>query len=41
MKKEEAIEYLEHIIESWTNWHNHHLKLIRALETLLEEVKKK
>ena len=41
MKKEEAIEYLEHIMESWSKWHDHHHKLVRAIEVLLEEVRKR
>ncbi len=40
MKKEEAIEYLEQVLERWTSWHDHHYKLVEALEILLEEVKK-
>ncbi len=40
MKKQEAIEYLEQVLEKWTSWHDHHYKLVRALEVLLEEVKK-
>jgi hypothetical protein len=40
MKKEEAIEYLEQVLDRWTSWHDHHYKLVRALEVLLEEVKK-
>ncbi len=39
MTKSEAIEYLENILENWTNWHCHHKKLIDAIEILLEEVK--
>ena len=39
MTKSEAIEYLEKILENWTNWHCHHKKLIDAIEILLEEVK--
>ena len=40
MKKEDAIEYLEQVLENWTSWHTHHDKLVRALEVLLEELKK-
>ena len=39
MTKEEAIEYLEQVLDRWTSWHDHHYKLVRALEVLLEEVK--
>ncbi len=40
MDKQEAIEYLEMVLENWTNWQCHHKKLIDAIETLLEEMKK-
>lgn len=40
MTKEEAIEYLEQVLERWISWHDHHYKLVRALEVLLEEMKK-
>jgi hypothetical protein len=36
----EAVEYLEHILEDWTTWRKHHEMLCKAIETLLEEVKK-
>lgn len=39
MTKQEAIEYLEQVLDHWTSWHDHHLKLVRALEVLLEETK--
>lgn len=39
MTKQEAIEYLEQVLNRWSSWHNHHCKLVRALEVLLEEVK--
>ncbi len=39
MTKSEAIEYLEHVLENWSSWHDHHKKLVDALESLLEEVK--
>ena len=38
MTKNEAIEYLEHILESWNAWHEHHEKLVKAIEILLEDV---
>ena len=41
MKKEDAIEYLEQVLENWNNWHEHHHKLVRAIEVLLEELKDK
>ena len=37
MTKYEAIEYLEHILESWNAWHEHHEKLVKAIEILLED----
>lgn len=40
MTKQEAIEYLEQVLENWTNWHDHHHKLVKAIEVLLEEVTK-
>ena len=39
MTKQEAIEYLEHVLDNWTTWHSHHKKLIDAIEVLLEVVK--
>lgn len=39
MTKSEAIEYLEHVLEDWTTWREHHEMLCQAIETLLEEVK--
>ena len=38
MTKQEAIEYLEQVLENWTSWHDHHYKLARAIEVLLEVV---
>ena len=40
MTKQQAIEYLEQVMENWNTWHDHHKKLVDALEILLEEVKK-
>lgn len=40
MTKQEAIEYLEKILENWNIWRGHHEKLVSAIEVLLEEVKK-
>lgn len=40
MTKKEAIEYLEQVLDRWTSWHDHHHKLVDAMEVLLEEVKK-
>ena len=37
----DAIEYLEKVLDNWTNWHNHHKKLVDAIEVVLEELKKK
>lgn len=39
MTKQEAIEYLEHILEDWSTWRTHHEPLCQAIETLLEVVK--
>jgi hypothetical protein len=39
MKKEEAMAYLEQVLENWYSWHDHHYKLVRAIEVLLEEMK--
>jgi hypothetical protein len=39
MNKKEAIEYLEHILETWSAWENHHKKLCDAIEIVLEDVK--
>lgn len=39
MDKQEAIEYLEHILEDWITWRDHHERLCQAIEILLEEVK--
>ena len=39
MTKQEAIEYLEHILETWSSWEGHHKKLCEAIEIVLEEVK--
>lgn len=41
MTKQEAIEYIEKVLAEWVNWHGHHGRLVRAIEVLLEEVKKK
>ncbi len=40
MTKKEAIEYLEHILDSWNAWHEHHEKLVKAIEILLEDANK-
>ena len=37
MTKQEAVEYLEHILETWSVWENHHKKLCDAIEILLED----
>jgi hypothetical protein len=37
MTKSEAIEYLEHILETWSTWENHHKKLCDAIGILLED----
>ena len=40
MTKQEAIEYLEYILDNWNTWREHHEPLCQAVEVLLEEVKK-
>ena len=40
MTKKEAIEYLKNTLETWDAWREHHEKLCRAIEALLEEVDK-
>ena len=40
MTKLQAIEYLEKVLESWGTWRHHHELLCKAIEALLEEVKK-
>lgn len=39
VETQKAIEYLEKVMENWTNWHSHHKKLIDVIEVLLEVVK--
>lgn len=39
MTKQEAIEYLEKVLENWITWRTHHERLCQAIEILLEEVK--
>ena len=39
MTKQEAKEYLEQVLENWNTWHDHHKKLVGAIEVLLEEIK--
>lgn len=39
MTKQEAIEYLEYVLENWTTWRTHHETLCQAIEVLLEVVK--
>ena len=39
MTKQEAIKYLEHVLEEWGTWRVHHEPLCQAIEVLLEEVK--
>ena len=40
MTKNDAIEYLKHILESWNTWRVHHEPLCKAIEVVLEEVNK-
>lgn len=35
----DAIEYLEKVLDNWSSWHNHHKKLVDAIEVLLGEIK--
>ena len=39
MTREDAIEYLEQVLDHWTSWHEHYHKLVRAIEILLEDAK--
>ena len=39
MTKQEAIEYLEKVLDNWAAWQDHHHKLVDAIEILLEVVK--
>ena len=39
MTKQQAIEYLEKVVENWNTWRRHHEPLCNAIEILLEEVK--
>ena len=39
MTKQDAIDYLEQVLENWNSWQEHHHKLVSALEVLLEELK--
>lgn len=35
---QQAVDYLEYILENWTTWRTHHEQLCQAIETLLEVV---
>ena len=37
---QEAVEYLEKVLDNWGNWHEHHKKLVDAIEVLLEVMKR-
>lgn len=39
MDKQQAIEYLEKVLDNWPTWREHHEQLCQAIEVLLEEVK--
>lgn len=41
MTKQQAVEYLEKILENWNTWRRHHEPLCQAIEVLLEEFKEK
>ena len=38
MDKQQAIEYLEKVLENWNSWRDHHEPLCKAIEVLLEVV---
>ena len=38
MDKQQAIEYLEKVLENWNSWRDHHEPLCKAIEVLLEEI---
>ena len=40
MTKQEAIEYLEKVMDRWNAWQTHHERLVTAIEVLLEEATK-
>ena len=39
MTKQDAVDYLEQVLDNWNSWQEHHHKLVRALEVLLEALK--
>ncbi len=39
MTKQEAIEYLENVLENWNEFCHQHKPLVNAIEVLLEEFK--
>ena len=39
MTKQEAIEYLENVLDNWNEFCNQHPQFAKALEVLLEVVK--
>lgn len=38
MDKQQAIDYLEYVLENWITWREHHETLCQAIEVLLEEI---
>ena len=40
MTKQEAIEYLEKVMDRWAAWQSHHERLAAAIEVLLEAATK-
>ena len=40
MTKQDAIEYLEQVLDNWNSWQQHHNKLVRAIEVIVEAEKK-
>ena len=39
MNKQQAIEYIEKVLENWHTWRIHHEPLCKAIEALLEVAK--
>lgn len=39
MTKQDAVDYLEQVLDNWNSWQEHHHKLVRALEVLLEAIR--
>ncbi len=39
MDKQQAIDYLEKVLDNWNTWRDHHETLCQAIEVLLEAVR--